>query len=214
MSLESKTSERDELPSAHAAQPEGDGANVQDSARSSERRSKQLEYWRGQLAGELPRLQLPFDRPRPSEESQSCAVEKFELPGSLAQGLRRLAEKSGCSLYVTLLAGVAVLLQRYSGQDEMMIGGTSPERNPGGPAGPAGNFENLLALRVDLSANPNFLELQSRVGAVFLDASGARGRALFRSCEGSSSRHRVGRQSVVQRSGIADVAASKGRLRR
>ena len=171
MSWESRISERNELPPAHEGRPKGNGANVQDSANSSEERSKQLEYWRGQLAGELPRLELPFDRPRPSEDSQSCAVEKFELPGSLAQGLRRLAQKSGCSLYVTLLAGVAVLLQRYSGQDEMMIGGTSPERNPGELAGPTGNFENLLALRVDLSANPNFLELQSRVGAVFLDAT-------------------------------------------
>ena len=137
---------------------------------SSEERSKQLEYWRGQLAGELPRLQLPFDRPKPSEESRNCGVEKFELPGSLAQGLKRLAEKSGCSLYVTLLAGVAILLQRYSGQDEMMIGGTSTERIPGELAGPTGNFENQLALRVDLSANPNFLELLSRAGAVLLNA--------------------------------------------
>jgi amino acid adenylation domain-containing protein len=171
LSLESGTSERNELPSAHAGRLNGNGANVQDCPSSSEDRSSQLEYWRGQLAGELPRLQLPFDRPRSSEASQSCAVEKFELPGSLAQGLKRLAEKSGCSLYVTLLAGVAILLQRYSGQDEMIVGVTSPERNPGEFAGPSDNFENLLALRLELSANPNFLELQSRVGAVFLDAA-------------------------------------------
>ena len=170
MSLESKTSERDELPSAHAAPLNGGDANVRDSVGSSEGRAKLMECWRGQLAGDWPRLQLPFDRPRPSKESQSCAMEKFDVPGSLAQGLRRLAQKSGCSLYVTLLAGVAVLLQRYSGQDEMTVGGTSPERNPGGLAGPTGNVENLLALRVNLSGNPNFLELQSRVSAVFLDA--------------------------------------------
>jgi amino acid adenylation domain-containing protein len=169
--LESRPSEREELPSAHADQPNGDGANAQDSASSSEDRSKLLEYWRGQLAGELPRLQLPFDRPRTSEESHCCAVEEFELPGSLAQGLKRLAQKSGCSLYVTLLTGTAILLQRYSGQDEMMIGGTSSGKNPGGIAGPTGNFENLLALRVDLAGNPNFLELQTRVAAVFLDAT-------------------------------------------
>jgi len=143
---------------------------VRDTANSPEERSKQLEYWRGQLAGELSRLQLPFDRPRPSEESQGCAVERFELPGSLTQGLKRLAEKSGCPLYVTLLTGVAILLQRYSGQDEMIVGGSGSERKPGELAAPMGNFENLLALRMDLSANPTFLELQSRVGAVFLDA--------------------------------------------
>jgi amino acid adenylation domain-containing protein len=153
LSWESKISERSELLPSH------------------EDRSKHLEYWRGQLAGELPRLQLPFDRPRYSEENQRCAVERFELPGSLAQGLKRLAEKSGCPLYVTLLAGVALLLQRYSGQDEMIIGGSNPEGKPGEFANQADNFENWLALRLDLSGKPTFLELQSRVGAVFLDAA-------------------------------------------
>jgi len=60
-----------------------------------------MEYWRSQLAGELPRVQLPSDRPRPSEESHQGAVERFELPTTLAQALKRLAEKSGGSLYVT-----------------------------------------------------------------------------------------------------------------
>jgi len=119
----------------------------------------------------LPRLQLPFDRPRPSEDSQRCAVENFELPGSLAEGLKQLAVKSGCSLYVTLLTGVAVLLQRYSGQDEMMIGGSASGKNLTEFAVQNDNLENPLALRINLSGNPNFLELQSRVGAVFLDAT-------------------------------------------
>jgi amino acid adenylation domain-containing protein len=142
---------------------------------SSEDRSKHLDYWRAQLAGELPRLQLPYDRPRPFEESYQAAVERFELPESLAQGLKRLAEKSDCSLYVTLLAGVALLLQRYSGQDEMIIGGSRSGRNCRELAGAMGNLENPLALRVDLSGDPTFLKLQSRVGAVFLDATAHEG---------------------------------------
>ena len=137
---------------------------------SSEDRSNHLGYWRGQLGGELPRLQLPFDRPRPSQESHQGAVERFELSGSLAQGLKRLGEESCFPMYVTLVAAVAMLLQRYSGQDEMIIGSSIPGRNTGEPTGAMGDFENLLALRVDLSADPNFRELQSRVGAVFLDA--------------------------------------------
>ncbi len=177
MSWESRTSDRNESLPLHAGRLSGRGANGLDTAsldsgiNSTEDRSKQLEYWHGQLDGELPRLQLPFDHPRPSEEYLRCAVERFELPESLAQGLKRLAEKSGCSLYVTLLSGVALLMRRYSGQDEMIIGGSSLGRNPGELAGQMDDKENLLALRVDLSANPNFLELQSRVGAVFLDAT-------------------------------------------
>jgi amino acid adenylation domain-containing protein len=138
---------------------------------SSEDRAKQLEYWRSQLAGELPRVQLPSDRPRPPEDSHQGAVERFELPTTLAQALKRLAEKSGGSLYVTLLSGAAALLQRYSGLDEMIIGSSSPERNLDELAAPMGHSENLLALRIDLSANPTFLELQSRVRAVFLEAA-------------------------------------------
>jgi amino acid adenylation domain-containing protein len=140
-------------------------------ADSPDSSSTDLEYWRGQLSGELQRLQLPFDRPRPSEESCQRAAEPFELPGSLSQGLKRLAEKSGCSLYVTLLTGVALLSQRYSGQEEMMIGGAIAESKYNQPAGQLDISRNLLALRLDLSGHPNFLELQSRVNAVFLEAA-------------------------------------------
>jgi hypothetical protein len=111
---------------------------------TSEDRAKQLEYWRSQLAGELPRVQLPSDRPRPPEESHQGAVERFELPTTLAQALKRLAEKSGGSLYVTLLSGAAALLQRYSGLDEMIIGSSSPERNLDELAAQLGHSENLL----------------------------------------------------------------------
>jgi amino acid adenylation domain-containing protein len=179
VSWESRESGHSELLPSHASRPNGNGANRRDIAGSSAERSKQLEYWRGQLAGELPRLQLPFDLQRSSDEqSDRFAVERFEVPASLAQGLKRLAEKSGCSLYLTLLAGVAALLQRYSGQDEMIIGGSSTGRNSRELAGPMGDFENLLALRLNLSADPNFLELQSNVGEVFQDAMANAGVSL------------------------------------
>ncbi len=184
MSRESKTSERNESLPPYAGRVNGNGVNRLDTAsldsgdNSPENRAKDLDYWRTQLAGELPRLQLPFDRSRPSEESHQVAVERFELPGSLAQDLKRLGEQSGRSLHVTLLAGVSALMQRYSGQDEMIIGGAISGRERGEFAGAMGNFENPLALRINLSADPNFRELQSRVGAVFLDA-GAHGGVPF-----------------------------------
>ena len=161
MTWESKTSERELLSSA-AQRPNGGAANALDVPDlSPEERSRQIEYWRRYLAAELPQLQLPFDYARPAEESRRCAVERFELPEGLARGLRRLAEKSGGSLYVTLLSGAAVLMQRYSGQDEMLLGASGTAENPG----------NLLPLLLDLSGNPNFLELQSRARAAFSEAS-------------------------------------------
>ena len=180
MSWESKTSERNELLPVRAvgSNGNGNGTNGHGPGNSAADRSKHLEYWRGQLSAELPQLQLPVDRQRPAEESRRCAVEQFELSGIIAQALKQLGEKSGCSLYVTVLAGVALLMQRYSGQDEMIIGGSSPEGEPGELAGRMENFKNLLALRIDLSANPTFIELQSRVREVFSNATAHAGVPL------------------------------------
>ncbi len=169
MSLESKLSERNELLPVRTDVASGDLANEPGTASSgsvdisAEDRSKHLQYWRDQLAGEVPRLQLPFDRARPSEESLPWAIERFELPASLSEELKQLGKASGCSLYIALLAGVAALLQRYSGQEEMIIGGSISRGT--------GDSESALALRIDVSADPTFHELQSRVGAAFLAAS-------------------------------------------
>ena len=168
MTWESKTSEH-ELLSSPAQRPNGRGANALDVPDlSPEERSKQIEYWRRHLAAELPQLQLPFDYARPAEESRRCAVERFELPEGLARSLKRLAEKSSRSLYVTLLSGAAVLMQRYSGQDEMLLGASGTAENP----------ENLLPLRLDLSGNPKFLEFEPRVGAALAEASAHAGVPL------------------------------------
>ncbi len=172
MSRDSKAADRNELLNSHDDPFNGDGAEGPDSSSqgsggsSAEERSKQLEYWRAQLAGELPRLQLPYDRPKSSEEIHPSATEPFEFSSSVALGLKRLSEESGCPYFVTLLVGIAALLQRYSGQDEMIIGGVT-----GGAVGAASrNSETPLALRIDLSGDPNTLKLQSRAGAVFLGA--------------------------------------------
>lgn len=131
---------------------------------SPEVRSQDLNYWRGQLAGEVPQVQLPFDRARPSQPGVQRAVYSFEFPDSVGQALRRLGEESGGSHYVTMLSGVAMLMQRYSGLDEIVIGGSSPQSV-------AGDVENPLALRLDLSGDLSFRKLVSRVQSVLADAA-------------------------------------------
>jgi len=164
LSPESKISEHTALLPSIGNRVNGNGANGTDTAdavsdsHAFETRSEDLKYWHAQLSGELPRPQLPYDRSRPSEESHRTGVEHFELPESIAHGLKRLSETSDCSLHVSLLAGTAMLLQRYSGQDEIMIGGGSD------------SLGKPLALRVDLSGDPNFIELQSRLRAVHANA--------------------------------------------
>ncbi len=111
------------------------------------------------LAAGLAIRQLPYDRPRDSGQRTSRAVEWFSLPTNLAQQLRNVAREDGSSLYVTLMAGAAILLQRYSGQDEIAFGGLSA------------SDQDPLGLRIDLSDDPSFDQLRSRVSAVYRDAA-------------------------------------------
>src|SRR5579864_5924939 len=144
----------------------------------TDRHSKDVEYWRAQLAGEFPQLQLPFDRAKVAGPFRSSAVERFELSPSLTGRLKQLGAESGCPPYASLVASVAALLQRYSGLDEITIGAKNNWGEPhefGGGLEPDGN---LLALRIDLSGEPSFQKLQSRVHAALMDAA-AHGSAAF-----------------------------------
>jgi amino acid adenylation domain-containing protein len=140
--------------------------------------STDLEYWRTQLAGEFPQLQLPFDRARTSKSSHTREVERFELPATLTQKLERLAHESGCPLYITILSTVAMVAQRYAGLDQIVIGGSRFEWNPGEFAEGTRADGDLLPLRVDFSDDPTFQNLQSRVQAVLVDAT-AHGNMLI-----------------------------------
>lgn len=79
-------------------------------------------YWRGQLAGELPTLQLPTDYPRPRLQNFQGATHSFALPLLLTQQLKQLAQQEGVTLYMVLLAAFQVLLHRYTGQTDLWVG--------------------------------------------------------------------------------------------
>ena len=129
---------------------------------------KALEYWRTQLAGEVPQPQLPFDHPRPLNATHPPAVERFELPAAACNALKQVANAAGASLYVSVMAGVVGLMQRYSALDEIIIGGSRLDDSPGAAA--MGSFEDLLALRIDLPGEPSFQQLLARVQSVFAGA--------------------------------------------
>src|SRR4051794_665924 len=80
----------------------------------------QLTYWREQLAGELAVIDLPADRPRPSEQTHRGAWETRELPPALAQGVRNAAVTAGATPFMVFLAGFTALLHRYTGQDDIL----------------------------------------------------------------------------------------------
>src|SRR6266700_458254 len=148
----------------------GDFAEWQREMRQSESWSEHLSYWSTQLAGDLPVLQWPNERRRPPIESHCGAVERFNLNPSLVQQLNALSRQQGISVYMNLLAGMAALLHRYTSQDEIILGSFTAGRKLAQLETLLGYFVNPLALRVNLSGNPTFRELQARVRNVVLDA--------------------------------------------
>ncbi|AUX29428.1 MULTISPECIES: non-ribosomal peptide synthetase/type I polyketide synthase [Sorangium] len=130
----------------------------------------QLAYWTRQLGRALPVLELPTDRPRPAVQSHRGASLPVELPSELCAALRDLSRRQGVTLFMTLLATFEVLLSRYAGQDDIVVGTPVAGRTQGETEGLIGLFANTLVLRSDLSGEPTFIELLRRVREVTLDA--------------------------------------------
>lgn len=106
-----------------------------------------LAYWREQLGGELPVLELAADRPRPPVIGHHGEMAVFNLPRSLAEALRQLAARHGATLHMVLLAAFAVLLFRRSGQEDFCIGAVTHTRRTPDLARVMGYFLNSLVLR-------------------------------------------------------------------
>src|SRR6185295_2000229 len=90
---------------------------------------KQLSYWREQLGGDLPALELPTDRPRGARQTFRGAVAGLAISGTTSRRLKEISRESGATLFMTLLAAFDVLLWRYSQQDEILIGTPIANRN-------------------------------------------------------------------------------------
>ncbi|HEX6749718.1 MAG TPA: condensation domain-containing protein, partial [Longimicrobium sp.] len=136
----------------------------------SGRLDAQLAWWRQRLAGAPAVLDLPTDRPRPNAPSHRGAVERLEVPAELAAQLRALGRTEGATPFMVLLAAFQLLLSRYSGQEDVVVGSPIAGRTRAELEGLVGFFVNTLALRTDLSGNPSFRELLGRVREVTLGA--------------------------------------------
>jgi len=134
-----------------------------------ERLAALADYWKRQLAG-LPTLQLSTDRPRPPVLSYRGAFQEITVPRALAGALKALSQREGATLFMTLFAAFAVLLQRYCGQDDIVVGAPVASRDRKELEGLIGFFVNTLVLRVDLSGDPQFRDLLARVRETALDA--------------------------------------------
>src|SRR6185436_11572246 len=124
---------------------------------------EQADYWTRTLAGAPELLELPTDRPRPAQVDHAGALLGVELDETLTAGLKALARRHGTTLFLTVLAGWAVVLSRLSGQDDVVVGTPTAGRGRREIEGLIGCFVNTLALRLELSGAPTVAELLGRV---------------------------------------------------
>ncbi len=130
--------------------------------------ARQLPYWKKQLAGAPPVLGFPADHRRPQTDLFHGRRSKITVPRQLVAGLEQLSQKHDVTLFMTLLAAFNVLLARYTGTDDIVIGSPSANRSRSELSQLIGFFVNNLVLRTDLSGNPSFSELLGRVREVTL----------------------------------------------
>jgi len=146
------------LPASYA-----DFAAWQRQQLSGDRLAAELGYWRTVLDGMPDQTNLPFDRPRERSWSFAGAQQGMTLPPDTLERLRALAQRSGATLYMVLLAAYAAVLHRYDGGADIVIGSPNAARTRAEIENTIGYFANALPVRVDLSGDPSFSELLARV---------------------------------------------------
>ena len=136
----------------------------------SEAGKAQLAYWMQQLHAPLPILELPTDRPRTAELSLRTARQSFQMPRELTVALTRLSRQESTTVFMTLVAGLKMLLYSYTGQEDIRVGTLVANRQYQDTEGLIGLFANLVILRTTLGGNPSLRQVLQRVRTTTLDA--------------------------------------------
>jgi amino acid adenylation domain-containing protein len=132
--------------------------------------AEQLAYWRGVMAGGPPDLELPADRPRPAALTFQGSALRVAVPEHLCEAARELARGEGATLYMLFVAVIGVLLNRYCGEDDVVIGSALANRRWRETESLIGMVINTVPLRIDVSGDPTCRELLARVRQVTLGA--------------------------------------------
>jgi amino acid adenylation domain-containing protein len=132
--------------------------------------ASQLAYWRRQLAGMPPSLDLPSDRPRPARPSFRGGLRSLTLSPGLSAGVKELARQEGSTLFMAAFAAFAALLGRYTGRTDVVLGSPAANRHQPGTEGIVGFFVANMVLRLDLGGDPAFRELLHRAREAALGA--------------------------------------------
>ena len=151
----------------------GDYAVWRQRSLADEEISRQMTYWRTQLAGELPSPRLPTDHARPAQLRHRGAMEAFILPADLTTALNELGRAEQATLYMVLLAAFKALLYRYSGLEDLVVGGVVDLRRRPELEDMMGYFLNSIALRTHPSGAMPFRDYLAQVKLVVLDSLAA-----------------------------------------
>ncbi|XYI02620.1 non-ribosomal peptide synthase/polyketide synthase [Sorangium sp. So ce1128] len=127
-------------------------------------------YWKEQLRGDLPALNLTTDRPRPPVQTYRGASHAFSLSAELSQEIKTLARVEGTTIYTLLLTAFQILLHRMTGQDDILVGSPAAGRSLSDLAPLVGYFVNLVVLRAKLEDEPSFREALARMHQTVLGA--------------------------------------------
>jgi amino acid adenylation domain-containing protein len=130
----------------------------------------QIEYWKKQMAGSPELLLLPTDRQRPERQSYRGGVEVLDLPLQLAAELKAFGLRQHATLHMVLLSAFQVLLHRYSGEEDLVVGSPIAGRTHPETANLIGLFSKVLPMRSVLSGDPSFEEFVGRTRQAALDA--------------------------------------------
>ncbi|MBR8833344.1 MAG: amino acid adenylation domain-containing protein [Stigonema ocellatum SAG 48.90 = DSM 106950] len=147
-----------------------DYANWQRNWLQGEVLETQINYWKNQLSGAPPLLELPTDYPRPALQSYRGEHYRYSLPPDLTIAMKTLSQQQGASLFMTLLAALSVLLSRYSRQEDLCIGSPIANRTHSHTEGLIGFFVNTLILRNKINPEQSFTEFLQQVSQTCLDA--------------------------------------------
>jgi amino acid adenylation domain-containing protein/thioester reductase-like protein len=128
-----------------------------------------FSYWKEQLSGALPRLELPTDFPRTAQQSQRGARYFFKIPGSVGERLVAACKKERVTMYMYLLTVFKVLLHRYCGEDDILVGSPTANRTQKESFSLLGFFVNTIVLRTDYGGNPSFHEALAREKRAVMD---------------------------------------------
>ena len=131
---------------------------------------RHLGYWREQLLGIPDLLNLPTDQPRGTRQTFAADLCRWNLPTELLAGLNRLSNTGQATLYMTMIAAFAVLLHRYSGQDDIVVGTPIANRRDPQLEHLIGYFVNALVMRTRVAPEKSFRDLLGSVRATALDA--------------------------------------------